>query len=133
MPTEGRILRTGDQREYVSIAFDGVNHSGIVPLDDKVLVAMDAHAEVTSGGIRLPEETRSRQTMASETGTIIALGDTAFLFNDDGNRAWSGNRPEPGNRVIVDRYAGRVVQGIDGAEYRLVSQKSVGAFFRPSQ
>lgn len=127
---EGRVLRrTSDHREFVEAEFDGSNHSGIVPLDDKVLLRMDEHAERTSGGIIVVDETRARQSMASESGVIIALGDTAFMFSDDGQRAWSpkARKPYPGDRVVVDRYAGRTVQGVDGIEYRLVGQRSVGA------
>jgi len=128
-----RILRTGDQREYVSAEFSGVNTSGISPLDDKVLVMMDLHAEKTSGGVILTEDSRSRQSMASETGTVIALGPAAFQWSDDGNRVWDSRKPEPGDRVVVERYAGRVVQGEDGAEYRLVSQRSIGALYERRQ
>lgn len=130
---EGRILRTGDQREFVHAAFDGTNHSGIEPLDDKVLVLMDEHAETTTGGIIVPQDTRSRQSMASETGVVVALGAMAFAFSDDGQRAWLASKPVPGSRVVVERYAGRVVQGADGVEYRLVSQKSIGALYRPPE
>jgi chaperonin GroES len=126
---EGRVLRTGDQREFVLAEWDGINHSGITPLDDKVLVLMDQHAETTSGGIIVPDTSRSQQTMASETGVVIALGAAAFEFTDDGNRRWSTAKPEPGDRVVVERYAGRVVQGEDSVEYRLVSQRSIGALY----
>jgi co-chaperonin GroES (HSP10) len=126
---EGRILRTGDQREFIKADFDGVNRSGIIPLDDKILIRMDEHAEITQGGIVIPEDTRSRQTMASETGVVIALGAAAFEFSDDGNRHWNTAKPAPGDRVVVERYSGRVVQGEDGEEYRLVSQKAIGALY----
>lgn len=128
---EGRVLRTGDQREFVHAVFDGTNRSGITPLDDKVLVLMDQHAETTTGGIIVPNDTRDRQSMASETGVVVALGWTAFVYSDDGQRRWDqyAPRPEPGSRVVVERYAGRVLQGVDGQEYRLVSQKSIGALF----
>jgi len=126
---QSRILRTGDQREYVESVFDGENHSGITPLDNKVLVLMDQHAEVSSGGIVIPEDVRSRQSMASETGVIVSLGAMAFAFSDEGDRHWLSKKPSPGDRVVVERYAGRVVQGRDGQEYRLVSQMSIGALY----
>jgi chaperonin GroES len=126
---EGKVLRTGDQREFVQAEWDGTNRSGITPLDDKILIRMDEHAERTSGGIVIPDEARARQTMASETGVVIALGAAAFEFTDDGNRRWSTAKPEPGDRVVVERYAGRVVQGEDSVEYRLVSQRSIGALY----
>ena len=130
---EGRLLKTGDQREYVHAEWDGENHSGITPLDDKCLILMDEHAEVSSGGIIVPDDTRSRQSMASETGVVIALGAMAFKLADDGDRLWTTVRPNPGDRVFVERYAGRVVQGRDSREYRLVSQKSIGAIYSKAE
>jgi|SRR5215472_362489 len=132
MALTGRILRTGDQRDYVIAEFDGTNRSGIIPLDDKVLVRMDVHAEVTRGGLRLPDDMRERQTMASETGVIVALGEAAFELTDEGRR-WTTRKPAPGDRVILERYAGKVVQGEDGAEYRLCSQKAVGALYERAE
>lgn len=126
---EGRILKTGDQREFVHAEWTGTNTSGITPLDDKVLVRMDDHAEVTSGGVLIPDDTRSRQSMASETGVVIALGPMAFKLADDGDRLWTTVRPNPGDRVVVERYSGRVIQGQDSIEYRLVSQRAIGAIY----
>lgn len=123
---QGRLL-TGDQREYVFAEWDGVNHSGFDPLDDKVLVLMDEHAAETSGSIIVPETSRERQSLASETGVLVALGPAAFVWNDEATRAWSGRRPEPGDRVYCDRYAGQLLQGADGRAYRLMSQRCIGA------
>jgi co-chaperonin GroES (HSP10) len=131
---ESRILhRTADQREFVKAEWTGANTSGIQPLDDKCLVRMDDHAEVTSGGIVIPDDTRARQSMASETGVLVALGEAAFLYADDGVRVWVTRKPVPGDRVVVERYAGRTVQGVDGVEYRLCSQRAIGGVFLPPE
>lgn len=130
---EGRVLRTSDGRDYVAARWDGTNHSGIQPLDDRVLVLMDEHAEQTKGGIIVTSETQARQSMASETGVIVALGEAAFTHSDDGYRMWTTRKPAPGDRVVVERYAGRLVQGADGVEYRLCSQKAIGGLFAPAQ
>src|SRR5215467_6251521 len=122
---EGRVL-TSDHREYVHATWTGHDTSGIVPLDDKVLVLMDEHAERTSGGVLIPDTNRAQQSMASETGVVVALGEAAFEFAEDGRR-WTTRKPIPGSRVCVERYAGRLVQGRDGLEYRLVSQRCIGA------
>lgn len=127
---EGRLI-TGDQREYVVSAWDGTNRSGYDPLDDKVLVQMDEHADITAGGIYIPDPAAERQTAAAETGTIVALGPAAFVYNDEATRKWVGRRPEPGDRVYVSRYAGQLLQGIDGKTYRLMSQSCVGAVAQP--
>lgn len=123
---EGRLI-TGDQREFVLAEWDGTNSSGFEPLDDKVLVLMDEFAETTSGGIIVADPIRDRQSLAGETGLVIALGPAAFVWNDEATRAWSGKRPAPGDRVYIERYAGQVLQGADGRVYRLMSQRCIGA------
>jgi chaperonin GroES len=123
---EGRVLKF-DQQEFVVSAWDGVNHSGYEPLDDKTLVLTDVHAEMTSGQIALPANYVEKQTMAAEHGTVVAVGPAAFRWNDDGTRAWEGNVPQPGDRVYFERYAGQLLKGEDGKLYRLMSQRCIGA------
>lgn len=126
-----RILRTSDQREYIFAPWDGVNRSGCQPLDDKVLVLMDEHAETTMGGVHITEQARERQNMASETGVLIALGDAAFRWNDEATRDWIGRKPMPGDRCYVERYAGQLIQGEDGKMYRLMGQRCLGGIAVP--
>lgn len=122
---EGRVLRL-DQQEFIVAPWDGVNRSGYAPLDDKVLVLVDTHADKI-GSIAIPQDVADRQTMAAEHGTVIALGPAAFRWNDDATRAWEGGKPEPGSRVYIERYSGQVLKGVDGQTYRLLSQKCIGA------
>lgn len=122
----GRLI-TGDQREFALADWDGKNHSGYLPLDDKVLVLMDEHVSITSGGIHIPDTASERQSAAGETGVVVALGPAAFVLDDDARRAWIGHRPEPGDRIYIERYSGQLLQGRDGRTYRLLSQRCVGA------
>ncbi|WP_342626917.1 co-chaperone GroES [Nguyenibacter vanlangensis] len=123
---EGRILKF-DQQEYVMSDWDGVNRAGYVPLDDKILVLADVHAEMTSGAVQLPAGYVERQTLAAEHGTVIAVGPAAFRWNDDGTRQWVGRIPAPGDRVYFERYAGQLLRGEDGRLYRLMSQRCIAA------
>lgn len=123
---EGRILKF-DQQEFVVSAWDGVNRAGYVPLDDKILVLADVHAEMTSGAVQLPAEYVERQTLAAEHGTVIAVGPAAFRWNDDGTRQWVGRIPASGDRVYFERYAGQLLKGEDGRLYRLMSQRCIAA------
>ena len=122
----GRLI-TGDQREFVLADWDGTNRSGYLPLDDKVLVLMDEHATVTSGGVYIPDTASERQSAAGETGVVVALGPAAFVLDDEARRKWVGHRPEPGDRIHIERYSGQLLQGRDGRTYRLLSQRCVGA------
>lgn len=123
---EGRILKF-DQQEFKVEAWDGVNRAGYVPLDDKILVMTDVHAEQTGGGIHLAADYVERQTMAAEHGTVIAVGPAAFRWNDDGTRAWEGRIPASGDRVYFERYAGQLLKGEDGRMYRIMSQRCIAA------
>ncbi|GBQ35511.1 co-chaperone GroES [Gluconacetobacter azotocaptans] len=123
---EGRILKL-DRQEYVVSDWDGVNRAGYVPLDDKILVLADIHADITSGAVQLPAEYVERQTLAAEHGTVIAVGPAAFRWNDDGTRQWEGRIPRPGDRVYFERYAGQLLKGEDGRMYRLMSQRCIAA------
>jgi len=112
-------------------AWSGHNNSGYDPLDDKCLVLMDEHADITGGGVYMPNDYADRQSQASETGTIVALGPAAFQYDDEVRRKWIGRKPEPGDRVYVTRYSGQLLQGIDGRIYRLMSQNCIGAVAQP--
>lgn len=127
---EGRLL-TGEHKEFAMSSWDGINRSGWAPLDDKVLVLMDEHVAMTSGGIAIPGTAQERMSLAGETGLVIAMGPVAFYWNDEMTRRWEGKKPEPGERVYIERYAGQLIQGMDGRAYRLLSQRCVGALAIP--
>lgn len=97
-----------------------INPSGIEPVDVKVLVLPDAVEEKTAGGIIMPEQARDRERMAQTRGTLVACGGGAF-------EDWNDNayRPKPGERVIIDRYAGVRVEGADGENYQLINDTDV--------
>lgn len=128
---ENRILKTG-VAQYREATYDGQNHSGFDPVNDKVLVLTDQVSEETEGGIKLPAEVIERSQMAAETGVIVAMGQGAFRYSGDRSMRWEGRRPCPGDRVYVERYAGQILFGIDGVKYRLMDDKCIGAV-RPSE
>lgn len=120
-----KILRTMDA-DYIKGEFAG-NHSGYTPIGDRVLIKVDESAEKTSGGIVLPDETVYKMTMASETGVIVDMGDAAFKWTFDRTREWYGYRPKVGDRVYIERYAGRVIKGKDNTMYRVLDDKCCAA------
>lgn len=95
-----------------------VNMSGIKPVDLKVLVLPDPVDEKTGGGLYLPQETQARERMAQTTATLVACGGGAF-------KDWHEPWPGPGNRVIIDRYAGVRADGADGEEYQLINDADI--------
>lgn len=123
---EAKLLKT-TQAEYVPATFDGKNESGYRPIGDRILVLPDSAAEKSSGGVFIPETVSEQQSYAAETGIIIELGDTAFTWNADRTRPFTGERPKAGDRVFFDRYSGGVLKGRDGKLYRFMDDKAIGA------
>lgn len=115
--------------EYIVTEWGGVNESGITPHGDRVLVLPDLFADVTSGGVFITEEQRERNNLASQTGVLVAVGDDAWTWNSDRSRRYEGKKPEPGQRVIFEQYAGVSLWGADGKRYRLFDDKCVGGLF----
>lgn len=112
--------------QYEAGTFEG-NTSGAKPVGEQVLVRPDVAAEKTSGGVMIPDSVRERQSGAAETGVLVAVGDGAFVWNADRTRAWTGEKPKPGDRVYFARYSGTEIVGDDGKMFRLMSDNCIGA------
>lgn len=110
--------------QYAAGEWSGKNTSGIRPIGDYILVLPDQAVDKTKGGIFLPEDLNERQSMAAQSGIIVALGDGAFTWNSDRTRPFSGQRPLPGDRVHFARYSGQKVIGHDGANYLIMDDKA---------
>jgi chaperonin GroES len=99
-----------------------VNTSGILPVDKKVVVLPERLEEVTSGGIVIPDTVRERHDMAHLKATIIAVGAQAFEHIED-----KAFRPTAGMVVSIAKYAGYLITGKDGEEYRIINDDDVVA------
>lgn len=97
------------------------NTSGIKPVEYKVLIKPEAVEKKSAGGIYIPEQVQDKEKYAKERGIIIAVSPNAFTDPD-----WI-DKPEIGDKVIYDRYAGALVKGNDGEDYRLINDKEIGA------
>lgn len=113
------------QAEYIPAPYSGKNESGCVPLGDRVLVRPDIASEIV-GSFKMPDEVVERAQLSGSTGVLIESGEDAFAWNFDRSRPWSGYKPKSGDRIYFDRYAGKVILGDDGVEYRLMDDKCVG-------
>ena len=95
------------------------NESGIWPLEYKVLVKQKKVEEKSEGGIILPGETREKEQVAEQEGTLVAYGPLAF-------ENWPNkHNPKPGDAVIFDKYSGCYVKGKDGEKYKLIHDKQL--------
>lgn len=97
---------------------------GIAPVEYNVLIAPEEVETKTKGGIILADITKEAGDLASMRGCLVAV--SPFAFNYD---TWpiDTRKPEPGDAVIFGKYAGILIKGADGREYRLCKDKDVAA------
>lgn len=92
----------------------------LYPAGDRVLVLPDREAEVSKGGIHLPDG--AHREGASRTGKVVAVG--------PGPRLTDGRRGEMfyavGDRVLFNRYAGLEVE-LGETKHLLMSENEVVA------
>ena len=97
------------------------NTSGIHPKGHRVLILPDPVEEVTQSGIILSVgENRDRERLAQLKGTIVELGNTAWL---DQPSPWAN----VGDHVIFGKYSGLIYKGDDDKEYRIINDLDVVA------
>lgn len=113
--------------QYDASVWEGENKSGIHPVGSRVLVLTDKSIQKTRKGVHLPNETVDKQDAAAESGVLVECGTEAFVWSSDRTRRWEGAKPEPGNRVIFNRYAGQVHVGDDDRDYRVMEDGEIGA------
>ena len=119
-----------DRMYFVEAPFIGENTSGLIPINDLVLVKTDMASLKTIGGLDLPDDVVERHQLSATSGVIAELGSEAFRWNADRTRPYEGDKPKPGDRVLFEKYAGQLVKGDDGSSYRLVADKAIGAIKR---
>ena len=112
--------------EYQAAIHLGPNKSGWSPIGDYVLIKPDSVAMKTSGGVEIPDDIAERMELAAITGVIVECGDEAFKWNADRTRPFDGYKPQAGDRVIFEKYAGKPILGEDGVNYRIVDDKAIG-------
>src|SRR5579862_3830825 len=117
--------------EYTPRDWDGHNTSGLAPTGDNVLILPDQPLERSSGGVWLLDEYVERIAAAAESGTIIAVGDGAWFWNQDRTRRYEGMKYKVGDACRFTRYAGQLHHGLDGLIYRIVSDKEIGGLVIP--
>jgi chaperonin GroES len=67
-----------------------------------------------------------RMQLAAITGVIVECGEEAFKWNADRTRPYEGYKPQPGDRVIFEKYAGKPILGDDAKHYRIMDDKAIG-------
>jgi chaperonin GroES len=127
MALNQKVARRGSAAQYHPPIWAGENKSGCVPIGEKILILPYMAVAKTTGGIEIPDEFKERMQLSAEMGVIVSIGDDAFTWNADRTRPFGGYKPKVGDHVFFERYAGAVVQGDDGREYRVAEDKQIGA------
>lgn len=97
-----------------------INESGMQPVEFKVLIEPEEVEQKTSSGIVLAVATTEKEKMAQVKGKLIAVGGNAF-------QDWEEPLPKVGDHVWFAKFAGYVIKGSDGKEYRLANDKDISA------
>lgn len=102
---------------------------GFDPVEYKVLVAPQEAKKVSAGGILLPEDTQETEGLAEVWGLLVSASPLAFNF-DKWPDEQAHLRPKAGDTVLYGRYAGTIIKGDDGRDYRLMHDKDICAVKR---
>lgn len=94
------------------------NTSGLKPLGRAVLVA-PYEPELKKGLIEIPDTVLDRTRMVEQRALVVEAGPEAW-------RDETVPRAQPGDKVMVSRYAGVLVTGpADGKPYRVVNANDI--------
>jgi len=109
-----------------------VNTSGLAPVEYKILILPEKVEETDermksakAAGLVLIDQTTDREKQSQVKGKLVAIGGNAF-------EDWQGRIPQVGDVVWYAKYAGYVVPGSDGQEYRLANDKDIAAVVMPT-
>lgn len=93
---------------------------GIEPTGGHVLILPETVEEKTAGGLYIPATTRDKEQQAATSGTVIAIGDSAWKDLDDG-KPWC----KVGDKVSYARYAGVAMLGQNKKDYVLINDNDI--------
>lgn len=85
-----------------------------------LLIDPDKKETVSPGGIVIPDQIIEKERKAVEYGTVLQVGPTAYLDH--------GRDPsiiKVGDRVCINRYAGKEVTDVDEKKYLIVNDSDV--------
>lgn len=95
------------------------NPTEISPKGNRVLVQMERVSETTDGGlIHKPVETIVREEMAQIFGTLVECGSYAW-------KDYPEPYAQPGDRVIISKYSGILLDTEGSDKYRLIQDSEI--------
>lgn len=94
-----------------------INHSGLLPTADRVLIQPAEVKKQSAGGIILADQTADKEQLAQRIGTVLAMGNTCHLCPELAGIA-------VGDIVLFQIYSG-VEFPVEGVKYRIMKAKDV--------
>ena len=94
------------------------NNSGVSPRGRAILV-QPYEIEKPEGLIVMPDSVKENLKLLQNRAVVIEIGPDA----------WKGETPRAqlGEKVFITKYAGFIVEGVDGEMYRLVNDNDIFA------
>jgi chaperonin GroES len=96
---------------------------GLRPSEFNVIVLPETVEEKTKGGIILIDSAKDADKQAGQRGRLISVSPVAFDYAEFPD----GEKPAPGDIVRFAKFAGVLVQGLDGRDYRIIKDRDVMA------
>jgi chaperonin GroES len=97
---------------------------GLAPTEYNILIVPEPVEEKSKGGVFLVTDFKEREELAQTRGRIVAASPLAFNYD---NWPETARKPQVGDVVWFGRYAGTMIEGRDGKNYRLTKDKDVCA------
>ncbi len=96
------------------------------PTGYSMLVALPTMAEMTAGGIIIPEVINDRERAAAVVGTVLAQGPDCYTHPKFTSGPWC----KVGDKVMFSRYSGMRFKSLDAetgemVEYRMLSDDQI--------
>lgn len=102
-----------------------MNKSGIKPAGGYVVIELpDAQEKV--GSIFIPQSEAEKQQYGTQRGTVVAIGP---MVGKTLSGVSNGHEVAVGDDVAFARYAGTMIKGVDGKDYRLLLDDDVKGVF----
>lgn len=96
------------------------------PSGFRLLIALPDVEETTEGGLYIPDERRTAESVASIVGFVLKAGPDAYADKD---RFPNGPWCEEGDWIVMRAYSGTRLR-IHGKEFRIINDDSVEAVVR---
>lgn len=91
------------------------------PVGYRVCIEVKPMENKTKGGIYLADSTINSAQQATDTGTVVAIGEGCFKGRLDIGQPWY----KVGDTVYFVRYAGQKIELADGRLYRMMNDEDV--------